>query len=286
MNKYIKYFLPYGLIQFQNKIKLSQKKEFYNQKIIELNRNAQLYNKHEGDRCFLIATGSSINNQNLKLLKNEILFSLSRFYYHKDYMFLKPKYQISSGYKMHKIAESIAEAFFKEFSEKCISENIFFDYMDKEYVSKNNKISSSERTFYYSANLPFSYLLDNKIDLTKSICAYQNIFILSIQIAIYMGFKEIYLLGADHDWILKYYSNESIYFYENNNLSKNEDSVNDSWKKHENIFPILESYYKKWQHYISLKNYAEANHIKIYNATDGGMLDVFQRVSFQDIKFK
>ncbi|MGK0327336.1 MAG: hypothetical protein ACJAYY_000301 [Paraglaciecola sp.] len=50
------------------------------------------------------------------------------------------------------------------------------------------------------------------IDLTKSIYRFQNISILSIQIAIYMGFKEIYLVGLDHDWILRMFDKSHMHF--------------------------------------------------------------------------
>ncbi|MFT6869716.1 MAG: hypothetical protein ACJA2L_000969 [Polaribacter sp.] len=54
------------------------------------------------------------------------------------------------------------------------------------------------------------------IDLTKSIYRFQNISILSIQIAIYMGFKEIYLVGLDHDWILRMFDKSHMHFLKKN----------------------------------------------------------------------
>jgi len=38
--------------------------------------------------------------------------------------------------------------------------------------------------------------------------------------------------------------------------------------------------------YKVVKNYVDKNGIKIYNATRGGYLELFERVSIDDIKFK
>ena len=41
--------------------------------------------------------------------------------------------------------------------------------------------------------------------------------------------------------------------------------------------------YRLWQNYKSLKRIAEKKHIKIYNATNGGYLDVFERITYEQI---
>ena len=41
--------------------------------------NAELKDKHKGRRCFLLGSGPSIKDENLKPLKNEIVFALNNF---------------------------------------------------------------------------------------------------------------------------------------------------------------------------------------------------------------
>ena len=94
--------------------------------------------------------------------------------------------------------------------------------------------------------------------------------------AVYMGFSEIYLIGVDCS-----YANE---------IDRNEKRISNETK---NYFD--ESYqneirysntYKMLQAYNKANEYASKHNIKIFNATRGGKLDIFERVDFDKIKFE
>ena len=53
--------------------------------------NIILKNKHKGERCFILGSSPSIKDEDLKPLKNEIVFALNNFYVHDDF------YEIMSG---------------------------------------------------------------------------------------------------------------------------------------------------------------------------------------------
>lgn len=55
------------------------------------------------------------------------------------------------------------------------------------------------------------------IDLTKLILGPQSVAILALQIAIYMGFNEIYLIGTEHDTLL---TREYRHFYDEKDDSR------------------------------------------------------------------
>ena len=84
-----------------------------------------------------------------------------------------------------------------------------------------------------------------------------------IQIAVYMGFKEIYLLGVDCNYCKG--SNSNYFFWE-----QKADVMN-----HKEDRMVLS--------YESAREYADSHGIKIYNATRGGMLEVFERVEFDSL---
>ena len=85
----------------------------------------------------------------------------------------------------------------------------------------------------------------------------------AMQLAVYMGFKEIYLIGCDCD-----YSGERRHF--------------DDFKV-ENEHPIIDEEGKMVMTYETVKRYADEHGIKIYNATRGGKLEVFERVDFDSL---
>jgi len=87
-----------------------------------------------------------------------------------------------------------------------------------------------------------------------------------LQLAVYMGFKEIYLLGAD----CSYAKQGPHHFIETGVVDPNS----------------LIAGERMIRAYKVVKNYVDKNGIKIYNATRGGYLELFERVSMDDIKFK
>lgn len=82
-----------------------------------------------------------------------------------------------------------------------------------------------------------------------------------MQFAVYMGIKELYLIGVDFNYSLK-----------NNHFYKNEIGIQNIFDK-ENVYAG----------YLAAKQYADSHGIKIYNATRGGKLEVFPRVDFDSL---
>jgi len=85
-----------------------------------------------------------------------------------------------------------------------------------------------------------------------------------LQIAVYMGFDKIYLLGCD----CNYDTNGKQHFVESGFFDKQAASVGERM-----IYA-----------YTVAKKYADKKGVKIYNSTRGGMLEVFERINF-DILF-
>src|SRR6185437_6208885 len=54
--------------------------------------NQSIYNRHAGQRCFILATGPSIKTQPLHLLAGETCISVSNFFVHPDYGLIRPRY--------------------------------------------------------------------------------------------------------------------------------------------------------------------------------------------------
>ncbi|MFT6869717.1 MAG: hypothetical protein ACJAYY_000302 [Paraglaciecola sp.] len=95
-----------------------------------------------------MGTGPSIKTQNLLPLKDEIVFSLSRFYYHPIYKIIKPKYQVISGYVHHNLVEEDGKAYdmAKEVEESSIAKEIFNNYSDKEFFEVNRLFCKKKQT--------------------------------------------------------------------------------------------------------------------------------------------
>jgi hypothetical protein len=100
-----------------------------------------------------------------------------------------------------------------------------------------------------------------------------------IQFATYMGFTEIYLIGID------FTIGSAINADENYSAVKHFYEETDIYKKYRNIaVPNLDKASKiMFNAFISAKTYSDKHGIKIYNATRGGKLEIFNRIDFNSL---
>ena len=97
------------------------------------------------------------------------------------------------------------------------------------------------------------------------------------QLAIYMGFTEIYLIGVDHHFQISQ-NNKGEIIVDNSVKDYFTDKYNED--KNNLYIPNTE---KSTLTYVAMKKNCDELGIKIYNATRGGNLEVFPRVSFDEI---
>jgi hypothetical protein len=96
-----------------------------------------------------------------------------------------------------------------------------------------------------------------------------------IQWAIYLGSKEIYLLGVDFSFDVptdQKGKQEIVSEGEVNHFHKDYRQVGEKWNK-----PNLDI---QKESFLTAKAYVDAHGIKIVNVTEGSKLDVFEKVDF------
>ncbi|RST72568.1 DUF115 domain-containing protein [Siminovitchia acidinfaciens] len=215
----------------------------------------EIKNKHKGERCFIVATGPSLTIEDLEKLKNEITFSMNSICLAFDETDWRPTYfGIQGVYVFNKLQKYIEKL---DVQCKFIGDTIPKQkvYSDDYYVYPINMLKHNMVHHRYKTKFSddaFAVVYDG-YSITYSL----------IQIAVYMGFNEIYLLGADC------------------NYSSN---MNHHFKEYDYVDPtFLLAGDKMISAYKVAKKYADRNNIKIYNATRGGMLEVFERVDLDAV---
>jgi hypothetical protein len=223
----------------------------------ESDKIKRLRNKYADKRCFIIATGPSLNKTNLSLLKNELTFAV------KSYIFSGlDKYGVEPNFYCWSdrlaLERSISD-FPEKVPEKMIS---FFPYEKKQLVLNNLKWNQRNICFlrggrYDSVhNILFSARPDNSGSVVMDYC---------IPLAIYMGFKEIYLVGCDNSS-----SNGVLHFDGGTKTLSGINVESIPWDKMTQAFQTV-------------KEYCQEHGIIIKNATVGGNLEVFERVDLADL---
>ncbi|MCM1293579.1 MAG: DUF115 domain-containing protein [Bacteroides sp.] len=114
----------------------------------------------------------------------------------------------------------------------------------------------------------------------------RNVLIVALMVAMKMGFRTIYITGADHSWTRTLeVSEENLvvtvqpHFYKDNQA---EHARVASVYKDIRLHQILHSFYVAFKAYFSIRRYADSHGIRIYNATPGSFIDAFERRSLPE----
>ncbi len=209
--------------------------------------------KHEGERCFIIGTGPSLRMDDLEKIKGEVSFSVNSIVLSfPDTTWRPTYYAIGDSFGYEKLKDAIREA--KMPTVFCgISTKLMTPKMDISFIP-------------YPVNL-----LDHGKMIPNHITKFSgNSFIVNysghsitynvMELAVYMGFKEIVLLGIDCDY------------------SKSVNHI-----KAYSVQTDMNAAYLMRESYKVARKWTDAHGVKILNATRNAKLDVFERVELEEI---
>lgn len=221
---------------------------------------------NKNSRCFIVATGPSLTVADLDKIEGEYSFACNSIVSAYDYTKWRPTFygiQDKGVYRKH-----------RDLIKPEDYEYIFFSNLIRDKVIDNSIVRyplnllghtvALFRNDYDSIKYGFS---DNcALEVIDGFSVTYSLF----QIAIYMGFKEIYFLGQDCNY------------------------SSDPEKQHFMGGKTSQKYNPHWQQtgklicnaFEASKRYCEENGIKVYNATRGGMFDVFPRIALEEVLVK
>ena len=248
-------------------------RELYKAKPHDSERIANLYNKFKGERCFIIGNGPSLNKHDLALLKNEYSFGVNSFYYKtKETGFTPTFFVVEDNAVMKDNAEEIRnyDAPYKFFPTNY--RNLHPD-ADNTYFFKMNR-------GFYEKSSPYYCVPRFSADASKMLYCGQSVTYINLQLAFFMGFTEVYLIGMDFDYVIpdSHERRGDLIISttdDPNHFHKDYFGAGKIWKD-----PKLD---RVGMNYRQAKTSFEAVGRKIYNATVGGKLEIFDRVDYYDL---
>jgi len=244
----IKVFVKNSFLLFYQKKKLKSIKAYRN--------------KFLGQSCFVIGNGPSLSVKDLESIKEYKSFASNSIFkifpetnWRPDYYGVCDKLY----YEQHKvnILSDIDTASFYPLDLDVLKRHQDFFYLrQQKFFSKKRPLFSSRADLMLFDGSTVTYML--------------------IQLAVYMGFKKIYLLGVDFSYSKTINNKGQIV---RNNLIK--DYFNNDNSENNLVVPNLEQSYLS---YKSALKYATKNGIEIVNLSRKSKLDLFEHGNIESLK--
>ena len=242
-NKYPGWYLPW--------IRMEQRR-----------RLAPFRNRHKGERCFIIGNGPSLKQTDLTLLKSEVTFGLNRIYLNFDRMGYETSYYVCvNSLVLEQTGHEISEISCPKFVSWAAG---------RRYLPKNQRSYVFLRT-KGPAELGFNGNLNEEISEGATVT------FVAMQLAFFMGFREVILVGVDHSFATKGKAHEIVTTEDSdpNHFDANYFGKGFRWQ-----LPDLKA---SELAYSTAKSAFETAGGRIRDATVGGALQIFEKANLEQI---
>lgn len=220
-------------------------------------------NLYKGEDCFIIGNGPSMTMEDLDTIHRLQVksFACNKIYLAFDKTEWRPDFYLASDKKI------ISDVNFDKIG--LDKDRMFFPFRFRDIVSFGNYYGCLEHNWLEEGNF--------STDAHKGVYQCETIIAEAIQLAYYMGFQRVYIIGVDFS-----YNMQSV------------DEKNKTFKSGDNNY-FIKDYAAKGQ-VLNLPNQEsnilgfqaaregfESNGREIYNATRGGKLEVFTRKNLDEV---
>lgn len=215
-------------------------------------------NLHKGRRAFVIGNGPSVRLEDLERLSGELTFCCNRFHLAYPLINFRPSHTL--------IADShMLQTFGAEIATDCAGDlMVGAAYLPRHLEQDFTWIRLCNRN-------PFRF----SADITRPIAPGGSVLVLALQVAFYMGIREVYLYGIDHDFTFNKVPGEPKLVSGEENHFISDYRAGDPWYPPE-IKEIEEAL-------VSCRQFYEAHGGRVLNATRGGKLNQIERADFDQI---
>ena len=214
---------------------------------------------HLGQRCFVMANGPSLGNMDLRALAGEFTFSMNRAY------ILYPQWGFTPSYYVC-INELVLEQFADDISRLEMPRFVNFN-------RRHCFAGKRDEPMYLRVGLGLQDRFCG--DVTGTMSSGGTVTFASLQLAYFMGFKEVVLVGLDHSFVEKGVPNST----------EVRQQARDESHCHPDYFPQgikwqLPDLYRSELAYATARRAFEADGRRIIDATVNGNCAVFEKVDF------
>ncbi|MQQ09595.1 glycosyltransferase [Epibacterium sp. SM1979] len=225
-----------------------------------------LRNRYQGQRCFVLGNGPSLTVADLDRLKDEITFAANKIYLCFDETDWRPTF--------YSVEDLLV-------AQNCRAEILALDGTTKIFADHMLPYLPRQANHTYARWLP---PMDNRSpfrefsnDLTKGICWGSTITYSMLQMAVHMGFKEIFILGLDHSYVEPKTKQDGALVSEGeiNHFHPDYRKPGEKWH-----YPVLDRLEHSYEY---AKDFCDSIGVKVFNASRFSKLETFPRADLDEV---
>jgi hypothetical protein len=223
-------------------------------------RLAAFHDRHRGERCFILGNGPSLGRTDLGRLRQAVTFGLNRIYLHFPAMGFATTYYVAvNTLVIEQCARDIGR----------LGMPRFVTWRGRQWIDRSDDVVFLDTD--YTGPEVFS------TDLSRRVFEGSTVTFVALELAYYMGFSEVILLGVDHSFSTQGRPNTTV-------VSPGEDS--------DHFSPLYFGRGFRWQlpdleaserGYRLARAAFEEDGRRVLDATLGGKLTVFPKVDYESL---
>lgn len=236
----------------------------------------QLKDKHKGERCFIIGNGPSLTAADLEKLRGEVTFAANRIFKIFEKTDWRPTYYVCIDYFVYGVDHAKINDIDSKIKFVPLERALAAGKVYKEITYYNRYVSCVN---IQRGNIVRSKQFDFSDNVEEIVYGGETVLYDAMQMAVYMGFSQIYFIGVDFEFGIEMLEDGTIVQRDIacNHFDK---SYDDELLEHQAPVALM---WRAQKAFEKGREECEKRGIVVKNATRGGKLDVFERISLEEI---
>lgn len=228
----------------------------------QLAANSAWHARFKGERVYVIGNGPSVGDFNVEELSGQKVIVMNNFH--------RATWKHDVEIVAHCIAEPRSSPSWdrEEIRTAILGTNSHSYWLDMSSLGELGDLDSGKALHHVLPAWEPGLWGERPIRLDRGTLAYQTTAQLAIEVGLFMGFREIVLLGFDHDWLAS--PDYSRHFY-----ASDKDATDTLGTM--SYLQIIRFMQRMWEIYERLDESARRAGIRIENASSKTYLDIFER---------
>lgn len=225
--------------------------------MINIKSLKRFYNVHKNEDLILICNGPSLNNINFQIFNNQIIMGLNKIFLGFDKFNFYPRYYLATNKKVIKSSLAAINDL------NCLK----FTPTHSQDILKNGPLN-------YFLNI--SKKENFSLDITKGVNEGYTVTYVGLQLAYFMGFSKVVLIGLDHRYSFQGEPNQESFLkgddpnHFDSSYFKNQSWDNPDLENSERYFKIANEVFKK-------------DNREIIDATVNGDCHIFPKMKLEEV---